>query len=280
MKIGQYTIHSIETGSFWLDGGAMFGVIPWVFWSKSNPPDARNRVELVARCLLLQGNDRTILLDTGCGTKWTDKQRDIYGFDNSHSDLFSSLNKAGIEREDVTDVILTHLHFDHAGGATVLQDENFTPSFPRAKYYIQRLHWDYAQHPTEKDRASFIQENYQPLFEKNMVELVDGEVELFPGIEVVATQGHTKSLQLPKITDGQTTLLYCSDLIPLVAHLAYSAVPGYDLYPLTTIEEKKQIFKKAFEEQWILFLEHDPRYTVIKLKKGEKGFDVDRAVVI
>jgi glyoxylase-like metal-dependent hydrolase (beta-lactamase superfamily II) len=280
VKIGEYDIYPIDTGTFWLDGGAMFGVMPWVFWSKTNPPDNRNRVKLAARCLLLQGNGRTILIDTGNGEKWNKKQRDIYGFDNSKVDLLSSMKKVGIQREDVTNVILTHLHFDHTGGSTTVVDGKLEPTFPNAKYHIQKKHWEHAQRPTEKDRASFFPENYQPLAEKGLLELVEGDIELFPGIEVLTIYGHTNSLQLPKISNGKTTLLFCSDLIPLMAHLAYPSIPGYDLYPLTTLEEKKRIFQQAFDERWILFLEHDPQVQAVTLKQGAKGYEVDQTLVI
>ena len=180
----------------------------------------------------------------------------------------------------MTDVILTHLHFDHTGGSTMFVDGKLEPTFPNAKYYIQKKHWEYAQHPTERDRASFLPENYQPLADKGLLTFVEGEVELFPGIEIITIHGHTTSLQLPKISDGTTTILFCSDLVPLTGHLAYPSILGYDLFPLTTLEEKKQIFRKAFDEQWILLLEHDPQVQAVTLKQGAKGFEVDKTIVI
>jgi glyoxylase-like metal-dependent hydrolase (beta-lactamase superfamily II) len=280
LKIGQYDIHTIETGTFWLDGGAMFGVVPWVFWSKTNPPDERNRVELAARCLLIQGNGRTILVDDGNGMKWNEKQRDIYKFNNSKADLLSSLKKISMTRHDVTDIILTHLHFDHAGGSTMFVDGKLEITFPNARFYVQRKHWEYSQHPTERDHASFVQENIQLLEEKKVLEMIDGEVQLFPGIEVVTTQGHTESLQLPKISDGKTTLLYCTDLTPFTAHLIYPYITGYDVRPLETLAEKKRILQQAYDEQWILFFEHDPQVQALTLKKTEKRFDADRILTI
>jgi glyoxylase-like metal-dependent hydrolase (beta-lactamase superfamily II) len=280
LKIGQYDIHAIETGTFWLDGGAMFGVVPWVFWSKTNPPDERNRVELAARCLLIQGNGRTILVDDGNGMKWNEKQRDIYKFNNSKADLLSSLKKISMTRHDVTDIILTHLHFDHAGGSTMFVDGTLEVTFPNARFYVQRKHWEHSQHPTERDHASFVQENFQLLEEKKVLEMVDGEVQLFPGIEVVTTQGHTESLQLPKISNGKTTLLYCTDLIPFTAHLPYHYITGYDVRPLETLAEKKRILQQAYDEQWILFFEHDPQVQALTLKKTENRFDADRILTI
>jgi glyoxylase-like metal-dependent hydrolase (beta-lactamase superfamily II) len=278
MKIGPYTVHSIETGSFSLDGGAMFGVVPWVFWSKTNPPDERQRIQLAARCWLIRGNGKTILVDDGNGTKWSDKLKDIYRLDNSKGELFSSLKKHGVGREDVTDVILTHLHFDHAGGSTILENGRVVPTFPRAKYYVQKKHWELSQNPTEKDRASFMNDDFMVLMERHVLELVDGEFEMFPGIEMLVCNGHTSAQQLPKISDGRITMLFCCDLVPTTSHIPYPYIMAYDVRPLVTLEEKKRILPRAFEEKWILFLEHDPATEAITLKKTDKGFAVDQKV--
>jgi len=280
MKIGPYTIHSVETGLFSLDGGAMFGIVPWVFWSKTNPPDERQRIQLAARCWLIQGNGRTILVDDGNGTKWTEKLKDIYRLDNSNADLLSSLKKLGVRREDVTDVLLTHLHFDHAGGSTFVDDGRLVPTFPRAKYYVQKAHWELSQHPTEKDRASFMNDDFMPLMDWKVLDLVDGEFEPFPGIEVLVCNGHTSAQQLPKISDGKTTMLFCCDLVPTTSHIPLPYIMAYDVRPLVTLEEKKRILTRAFEERWILFLEHDPATEVITLKKTDKGLAVDKKLAL
>ncbi|MBI3006026.1 MAG: MBL fold metallo-hydrolase [Ignavibacteriales bacterium] len=278
MKIGPYQIHSIETGRFALDGGAMFGVVPWVFWSKTNPPDERQRISLAARCWLIQGNGKNILVDDGNGSKWNDKLKDIYRLDNSNSDLISSLKKHDITPNDITDVILTHLHFDHAGGSTTLENGTAVPTFPKAKYYVQKKHWEQSQNPTDKDRASFMSQDYMPLKEHGVMEFVDGEFEIFPGIDLVVCNGHTAAQQLPKISDGKTTMLFCCDLIPTASHVPFPYVMAYDLRPLVTIEEKKKLFPRAYEEKWILFLEHDPNTEAITLKSTDKGFAVDRTI--
>ncbi len=278
MRIGPYEIHPIETGRFSLDGGAMFGVVPWVFWSKTNPPDERQRINLAARCWLILGGGRKILVDDGNGTKWNDKLRDIYKLDNSHSDLVSSLKKFGLTPSDITDVILTHLHFDHAGGSTTLLNGKAVPTFPNAKYYVQKKHWDQSQNPTEKDRGSFMRDDYMPLKEHGVLEFVDGEFEIFPGIHLVVCNGHTAAQQLPKISDGKTTILFCCDLIPTASHVPFPYVMAYDLRPLVTIEEKKKILPRAYEEKWILYLEHDPNIEAITLKTTEKGFSVDKTL--
>jgi glyoxylase-like metal-dependent hydrolase (beta-lactamase superfamily II) len=280
MKIGPYTIHAVETGLFSLDGGAMFGVVPWVFWSKTNPPDERQRIRLAARCWLIQGNGKTILVDNGNGNKWSDKLKDIYRLDNSNADLFSSLDRNGVRREDVTDVILTHLHFDHAGGSTIHENGKLVPTFPNARYYVQKAHWELSQHPTEKDRASFMSDDFLPLMERKVLELVEGEFEIFPGIELLVCNGHTDAQQLPKISDGKTTMLFCCDLVPTTSHVPLPYIMAYDVRPLVTLEEKKRILPRAFEEGWILFLEHDPETQAITLKSTEKGLAVDKRLAL
>ncbi|OGU25204.1 MAG: MBL fold metallo-hydrolase, partial [Ignavibacteria bacterium GWA2_54_16] len=242
MKIGSYEVLSLEAGSFSLDGGAMFGVVPWVFWSRTNPPDERQRIKLATRCWLIKGNGKTILVDDGNGTKWSDKLKDIYNLDYKNSDLLSSLRRAGVAPADITDVILTHLHFDHAGGSTTMENGKLVPAFPHARYYVQRKQWELSQNPTEKDRGSFMRDDYMPLMEHKVLELVDGECEIFPGIELLVTNGHTNSQQLPKISDGKTSMLFCCDLLPTTTHIPWPYVMGYDVRPLVTIEEKKEIF--------------------------------------
>lgn len=279
MKIGNYTLASIETGRFALDGGAMFGVVPWVFWSKSNPPDEKQRITLAARCLLIRGEGRTILVDTGNGSKWNDKLKDIYRLDNSRFALEASLANAGVTPEEVTDVILTHLHFDHCGGSTKYVNGELTVTFPNAVHYVQRAHWDLSQQPTDRDRASFMKDDYMLLHEKGMLKFVDGEQELFPGISVVVCNGHTTAQQLPKITDGTTTLLFCCDLVPTTSHIPFPYIMGYDLRPLVTLEEKKRLLPKAEQEGWILFFEHDPETTAVTLQRTEKGIGIKKKLL-
>lgn len=280
MRIGNYEIYPIETGHFALDGGAMFGIVPWVFWSKTNPPDERQRIELAARCWLIKGNGKTILVDDGNGTKWSDRLKDIYKLDTTSGNLISSLGNHRISPADVTDVILTHLHFDHAGGSTVIVDGELVPTFPNAKYYVQEKHWELSQHPTEKDRGSFMKDDFVPLMDHGVLELVDGEFEIFPGIDLLVCNGHTTAQQLPKISDGKTTMLFCCDLVPTASHVPWPYVMAYDVRPLVTIEEKKRIFGRAYEESWILFLEHDPTIEAITLKPIEKGFALDQKLKI
>ena len=277
MTIGPYTLTTIETGRFALDGGAMFGIVPWVFWTRTNPPDDRQRITLAARCLLVRGGGRTILIDNGNGDKWNDKLKDIYRLDMSGGDLWTSLGQHGVRAEDVTDVILTHLHFDHAGGSTVRKNGRVVPAFPQATYYVQKDHWEWAQQATDRDRASFMPDDYMPLWEAGVLELVDGQRELFPGIEMVVCNGHTTAQQLPKISDGTSTLLFCCDLVPTASHVAYPYIMGYDLRPLVTLNEKKRILPQALAEGWTLLLQHDPTVAAITLKATEKSLAVDRS---
>ncbi|GJQ21737.1 MAG: MBL fold metallo-hydrolase [Bacteroidia bacterium] len=276
MKIGPYDIVPIETGRFALDGGAMFGIVPWVFWSKTNPPDERQRIDLAARCLLIRGHGRTILVDDGNGTKFTEKLKDIYKLDTSKFSLHDSLARHGVLPEDVTDVLLTHVHFDHAGGSTVRQNGELLPAFPNARYYVQKAHWDLAQRPGEKDRGSFMKDDFVPLAEHRVLEFTDGEGELFPGIRLIVCNGHTTAQQLPLISDGKTSMLFCCDLIPTMSHVPLPYVMAYDVRPLMTIEEKKKILGRASDEGWILFLEHDPNVEAITVKPSEKGFVVEK----
>jgi glyoxylase-like metal-dependent hydrolase (beta-lactamase superfamily II) len=279
MKIGAYDIVSLETGRFSLDGGAMFGVVPWVFWSKLNPPDERQRIELAARCWLVRGNGRTILVDDGNGSKWTEKLKDIYKLNNTTGDLLTSLRNVGLYPNDITDVILTHLHFDHAGGSTTVVDGKLVPTFPKARYYVQKKQWELSQNPTEKDRGSFMRDDFAPLMDHGVLELVDGEFEIFPGIELLVCNGHTNAQQLPKISDDHASMLFCCDLVPTASHIPWPYVMAYDVRPLVTIEEKKKIFGRAYEEGWILFLEHDPATVAITLRTAEKGFAVNQRLM-
>lgn len=275
MKIGKYEIHAIETGRFKLDGGAMFGIVPKTIWDKLNPSDDKNRIELALRTLLIIGDDKKILVDTGIGKKWEGKYIDIYGIDHTKYTLENSLEKLGLRTSDITDVILTHLHFDHAGGATKSEDGILKPTFENATYYVQKRNLDLAMNPNEKDRASYLPENFVPLIEFNQLEIVDGEFEIFDGIELIISNGHTFGQQLVKVSDGEKTIVYCGDLIPTSSHIPIPYVMAYDLQPLVTMEEKKKLLKKAVEENWILFFEHDPYADCATVKMGKKYVELE-----
>jgi len=277
LKLGRYDLHAVRDGTFALDGGAMFGIVPRPLWEKKITPDARNRIPLAARCLLAVDRDakRVILVDTGIGDKWAPKFVDIYGIDRREGDLLSGLRRLGFTPEDVTDVVLTHLHFDHAGG-TVRRGPGGSASlaFPRAVHYVQRRNWNWAHGPSEKDAGSFIAEDYEALQHSNQLHLVDGSAELFPDVELIVSEGHTVGQQLPRFHDGTTHLTFCGDIVPTAAHLRPSWVMAYDLNPLTTIEEKKVLVAEALEDDGILFFEHDPNVAACRLeeRQGETVF--------
>jgi glyoxylase-like metal-dependent hydrolase (beta-lactamase superfamily II) len=190
----------------------------------------------------------------------------------------TSLSAAGVKPEEITDVILTHLHFDHAGGSTKMVNGVLEPTFPNAAHYVQKAHWEASQNSTDRDRASFMKDDYMLLHERGMLKFVDGEREIFPGISVVVCNGHTTAQQLPKISDGKNTLLFLCDLVPTTSHIPFPYIMGYDLWPLVTLEEKKKILPQAEKEGWILFFEHDPNTVAVRLQKTEKGYAVRESI--
>ena len=274
MKIGKYTLHIINSGFFGLDGGAMFGIIPKPLWEKKNPADAMNRIKLATRNLLLEDGKRRILVDTGMGNKWDDKSKKIYDIDQDGFSLPGQLAKIGIGPGDITDVILTHLHFDHTGGSTAERDGKLEPAFPNAKYYVQKKNYDWAVNPSERDKGSYLKENFVPLMDAGVLNFIEGETEFDDGIEFILVNGHTFAQQLLKISDSSGTLLYCCDLFPTASHIPLPYVMGYDLQPLVTVEEKKKILKKAVDEEWRLFFEHDPESAVGKVMITDKGYQI------
>lgn len=273
MRIGQYTLTALETGRFRLDGGAMFGVVPKVLWNKSNPADDRNRIGLALRVLLIIDDKHRIMVDAGIGDGWNEKFVDIYGVDHSRDTMENSLARINLSTDDITDVILTHLHFDHAGGATsVERDGSIKPTFPNATYYVQKKHYEWAVRPSEKDQASFVKEKYVPLYQRGKLKLLEGESELFPGIFMKLSDGHTIAQQNVLITDGENTLYHPGDMIPTSTHVLLPFIMGYDNFPLITLEEKKSVLTRAASGKWIIFYEHDPRYAATFIEKTDKGF--------
>lgn len=284
MQIGPYTVQTIETGEFALDGGAMFGIVPKPLWEKKIGVDARNRIDMRLRCLLLRGavagKQRTILVDTGMGTKWDPKGIDIYRIDHTRSDLIRSLATVGVAPSEVTDVILTHLHFDHAGGATVRQNDRIVPQFPKATYYVQKAHWEWAEHPSEKDGGSFMAQDFLPLIETKQLTFLAGTDEVYPGIGFRLTHGHTAALQHPLITDGTTTLFYCADLLPTSLHLGIPWIMAYDIRPLETLAEKKAVLAAAAKERWVLVFEHCPLVAAARVEATDKGYRIADLVAV
>ena len=278
MKIGQYDLYSIETSEFSLDGGAMFGIIPKTLWKEKLTPDRLNRVDMVTRSLLMVNDDRKVLIDTGNGSKWAKKYIDMYNIDFSKYDILSSLKKSGFETDDITDVICTHLHFDHVGGNTFYQNDIIEPTFPNATYWMSRDNWALANQPSVKDKGSFISQNWEVLEKNNMIKLVDEQ--FLDGIDIFFTHGHTDGLMHPIISDGNKKLFYGADIFPTHAHLPVPWVMAYDLHPAKTMSEKSKLLKKMYEEEWILFFEHDPFYQACTIDMKGKYYGIKSIVKI
>ncbi|MBS1912047.1 MAG: MBL fold metallo-hydrolase [Bacteroidetes bacterium] len=284
MQIGRYSVEIIETCRFGLDGGAMFGVVPKNLWAKAYPHvDEQNRIAMSARALLIRGEGRTIVVDSGCGEKMGAKLEAIYAIDNSRFTLAGELAMRGVSPLDVTHFIYTHLHFDHAGGSTRFDESGHAvPTFPNARHYVQRDHVRWAENPTDKDRASFMPENWTPVAERGLLEEVDGGGEILPAIEVRPVHGHTRAMQMVIIhaeaAAGPAGLAYCADLIPTSAHLPFPYVMGYDNFPLTTLEEKKAFIPEAFERGWLLAFEHDAFAQAARIAPHGKGFAIQEMV--
>lgn len=258
MTLGAWTAHTIESGSIRLDGGSMFGSVPKTLWSRSHPADERNRILLAMRCLLLEGHGRRVLVDVGAGDKLAPKLVDIYDLRHDVTSLERSLAALGLGVDDVTDVVLTHLHFDHAGGATRDQSGTLVPTFPRAVYHVQRANWDNAMRPNLRERASYMRENFEPLMTAGVVRFWDGPQAPWPGIELLTAQGHTRGQQLMRVADGGEALYFVADLIPTRSHVRIPFVMGYDMAAIETMSEKGALLDRAVRERAWVCLEHDP----------------------
>ena len=287
--LGTLKCHSIESGTQHLDGGAMFGVVPKPLWSRRITPDDRNRIPLAMRCLLIEHPDGLVLIDTGLGNKEDAKFRDIYGVDNAgpggRTRLESGLAEAGVAPADVRWVINTHLHFDHAGGNTwEEQDRNGVAvggarlTFPNATYVVQWGDLDFARHPNERTRASYLPHNFEPVAEAGKWKLLHGDVDVLPGVSVRVTPGHVPYHQSVLVRSGGETLFYLADVMPTRHHLPLPWIMGYDLEPLRTLESKRKLVREALEEEWWLFFEHDPDVVMGRVGEGEKGPEIAAAV--
>lgn len=273
-------IHVLNTGYFKLDGGAMFGVVPKSLWSRTNPADENNMCSWALRSLLIEDGKKLILIDTGMGDKQSDKFFSHYYLHGNDS-LDKSLNKLGFNRDDITDVFLTHLHFDHCGGAVEWNDQKngYRPTFKNATYWSTQDHWNWAVNPNDREKASFLKENILPIQESGQLKFVektgDYSKEIFNNFDVLFVNGHTESMMIPHIHYKNKTLVFMADLLPSVGHIPLPYVMGYDTRPLTTLKEKGIFLNQAMNEKYVLFLEHDAMNECCTLKETEKGIRLD-----
>lgn len=270
-------LHVIDTGFFKLDGGAMFGVVPKSIWGKLNPPDEKNLCTWAMRCLLIEDGSRKILIDTGLGDKQSEKFFSHYEPHGSAS-LLGSLKEKGFEAEDVTDVILTHLHFDHVGGAVKREGEELLPTFPNATYYVSKVHWEHALNPNPREKASFLDENILPLEQSGQLKLLEKGENFSSNIKLRTFDGHTTGMWVPEINCDGKVLFYCADLIPSAAHIPVNFVMSYDIRPLVTMEESEIFLKEVVSKQAVLFFEHDPSIESCEVLLNEKGKFVAKRV--
>lgn len=250
----------------------MFGVVPRTLWSRQHPPDEDNRIDMALRCLLVEADGKCILIDTGFGADRSARFRDMYAFDGSDDYLDRALGGAGLSRRDITDVVLTHLHFDHCGGTTCDKAGDPKLSFPNARHHYQKKQLDHARSRFERDKASYFPEDFELPITLGLAEIHDGNWELLPGFDCVVKEGHTPSMQLPCIKDGEKTILYGADLIPLSSHFPLPWIMAYDLYPVQTLAEKKKMLPVAAAERWLVVFEHDAKFAAGYVIQTEKGF--------
>jgi glyoxylase-like metal-dependent hydrolase (beta-lactamase superfamily II) len=265
-------LYTINTGFFKLDGGAMFGVVPKSLWQRTNPADEYNLCTWAARLLLIEDVDRLILVDTGLGDKQDEKFFSHY-HRHGHDTLFNSLEKNGFTTDDITDVLLTHLHFDHVGGAVSRAGDKLAPTFKNATYWTNKKHWEWAINPNPREKASFLKENILPLQESGKLAFVeeDGKLPFTNRIILRFVHGHTEAMMLPQLNINGKTLLYMADLLPSVGHIPIPYVMGYDIRPLETMKERMEYWQEIVDNEYVLFLEHDPVNECCTLQTTEKG---------
>lgn len=265
-------LHVIDTELFKLDGGAMYGVVPKVLWSKQHPPDENNLCTWAMRCLLVEEGNRLILIDTGIGDKQDEKFFSHY-YLHGNDTLDSSLKKHGFHRDDITDVLLTHLHFDHCGGCIVRQGDKLEPAFKNATYWSNEQHWRWATEPNPREKASFLKENILPIQQSGQLQFIEPEegISFSENISIRFVHGHTDAMMLPQIRTKDHTIVYMADLLPSVHHIPLPWVMAYDMFPLTTLHEKESFLKEAVEKDYCLFFEHDPAIECATVKMTDKG---------
>ena len=270
------TLHTIDAGNFKLDGGAMFGVVPKSFWNKLNPADENNLCSWKMRCLLVEDGNQLILVDTGMGSKQDAKWQGYY-YRHGDGDLVQSIRKAGFSEKEVTDVILTHLHFDHCGGAVQWNQDRtkFEMTFPNAKYWTHSQHYDWAIHPNPREKSTFFKENIMPIKEAGQLFFINDEiVPPFNSIDILVADGHTEKMLMPKIHYKNQEIVFAADTIPSMAHIPVPYVMSYDVRPLQTMEEKNELLTQAVANDWLLYFDHDPQIDCGFVSSTEKGFQI------
>lgn len=278
MRLGDLEFLILNDGTLRLDGGAMFGVVPKPMWEKKSRADDRNRVVLAMNCLLIRAAGKTILVETGAGDKWDAKKRDIYALEGSPR-FPDQLAAHGVKPEHVDIVINTHLHFDHCGWNTRILNGKAAPTFPNARYVVQKKDFEHAKNPTERDRASFLLENYLPLEESGQWQLLEGETEIVPGVTVFPVPGHTHAMQCVKLTGGGKTAIFLADLVPTTAHLPLAWIMGFDLFPLTTLENKKKWLPQIEKNGWLVLFAHDSAVRAAYLRERNGNYEADPAQI-
>ncbi|WP_443938626.1 MBL fold metallo-hydrolase [Pedobacter sp. MW01-1-1] len=268
-------LHTINTGLFKLDGGAMFGVVPKSIWQRTNPADANNLCTWAMRCLLIEDENKLVLVDTGIGNKQDEKFFSHYYLHGDDS-MEKSLNSLGFGLDDITDVFLTHLHFDHVGGAVIRKEGKLLPTFKNASYWSNEKHWQWAVEPNAREKASFLKENILPIQESGQLKFVEEKenIEWQKDIHISFAYGHTDAMMLPKINYKGKTIVYMADLLPSVGHLPLPYVMAYDMFPLITLTEKQAFLEEAVDNGYVLYLEHDPNNECCTLQRTEKGIRV------
>ena len=268
-------VYPVETGNFKLDGGAMFGVVPKSIWHKTNPADSNNMCNWAMRCLLVEDGDRLILIDSGIGDKQNEKFFSHFHL-NGDASLEKSLTKLGFHCNDITDVLITHLHFDHVGGAVKRANGKFALSFPHARYWSNQQHWDWAINPNPREKASFLSENILPIKELGHLNFIKSGNELGEHIEILTVNGHTEGQMIPIITFKNKKIAFTADLIPSVGHLKIPYLPSYDIRPLRTMEEKELFLQRAINEDIQLFFEHDAYHQCCSVIQSERGVKLNQ----
>lgn len=280
MQFGDFELFSISDGTFRLDGGAMFGVVPKVLWERTNPADERNRILLGLNCLLIKSQVDLILVDTGIGDLYDEKFASMFGIDRPGGGLVGGLAALGYKPADITKVILTHLHFDHSGGNCVrAEKDELTPAFSNAMYYFQQGELEYAKQPDPRSRGSYLSQNWEAVEASDQLTLISGDHEVVPGVSVQVTGGHTRDHQILKIESDGKVACFLADLAPTSSHLKTPYVMGYDLYPGTTMQMKEKVLKQALAENWLLLFEHAPNVKAGYLIEKEGKLQIENVEI-